>query len=139
MVSCFIFLAMDWLRRRFLAAVPATLRGCVRRSVSCAEALVYSKTIMSNAHKAFNSIFNRVGQRKYLFLNFCKDTKSRFICQIQYLCNCSIFTFIASANLQCQIRTRLISIASKPIKIVVVVVVFVVVVFVVIIIVGQKT
>ena len=106
--------------------VLATLHECVRCSVSCAEALVYSKTIMSNAHKAFNSIFNRDGQRKYLFLNFCKDTKSRFICQIQYLCNCSIFTFIASANLQCQIRTRLISIASKPIKIVVGVVVFVV-------------
>ena len=34
------FWQCDWLRRRFLAVVLATLRECVRRSVSCADALV---------------------------------------------------------------------------------------------------
>ena len=39
-LSVSFFWQSDWLRRRFLAVVLATLRECVRRSVSCAKALV---------------------------------------------------------------------------------------------------
>ena len=42
-VGVSFFWQCDWLRHRFLAVVLATLRECVRRSISCTEALVEQK------------------------------------------------------------------------------------------------
>ena len=44
-VSVSFFWQSDWLRLQFLAVVLATLRECVRRSVSCADVLVFKKII----------------------------------------------------------------------------------------------
>ena len=52
------FWQCDWLRRMFLAVVLVTLRECVRRSISCAEALVYIN--LRRFSKAFNCFKNLV-------------------------------------------------------------------------------
>ena len=68
-VSVSFFWQSDWFRRRCLAVVLATLCECVRRSVSCAEALVINKFVLSNSNKKLllqeTSILTNVHRRWY--------------------------------------------------------------------------